>query len=170
FEALADAETVILAPEGLSRFYLDGKWDRVGATWMTKEDRIHEIEDQIEYLNRLQEMVQEQAPNVLETIVLGFSQGTATVWRWVMKGNVAPQHLILWAGSIPLDTLEKASEKMKNCDLHFVLGDNDEYIKISDAQKQMENLHEIKPDARFWTFEGNHRMDAPTLSKIAASW
>jgi predicted esterase len=170
FESLDNAETVILAPEGLSRFYLDGKWDRVGATWMTKEDRLFEIEDHVEFLNRLQAMVQEQAPNILETIVLGFSQGTATAWRWVMKGNVAPNQLILWAGSLPLDTLEKAAEKLENCDLHFVLGDNDEFIKISDAEKQMEKLRIIQPNARFWTFHGEHRMDAPTLAKIFESF
>ncbi|MEY3442399.1 MAG: hypothetical protein RLZZ519_680 [Bacteroidota bacterium] len=168
--AFADSETVILAPEGLSRFYLDGKWERVGATWMTKEDRIHEIEDHVEYLDRLQAMVQEQAPNVLETIILGFSQGTATAWRWVMKGNVEPQQLILWAGSLPLDTLEKAYERLKHCHLHFVLGDNDEYIKMPDAEKQIDKIRQIKPDAQFWTFQGDHRMDAPTLTKIFESW
>ena len=43
----------IVAPEGLSRFYLDAEHSRVGATWMTREDRLHEIEDHIAYLDRL---------------------------------------------------------------------------------------------------------------------
>ncbi|MBL0015778.1 MAG: hypothetical protein IPP17_04890 [Bacteroidetes bacterium] len=76
------------SPRRPFRFYLDGKWDRVGATWMTKEDRLFEIDDHIEFLNRLQASLPE-AQHQPETIVLAFSQGTATAWRWLMKGNVA---------------------------------------------------------------------------------
>ncbi|MFN8394409.1 MAG: hypothetical protein U0176_07025 [Bacteroidia bacterium] len=32
FEHLVDGGDCVIAPEGLSRFYLDGKWERVGAT------------------------------------------------------------------------------------------------------------------------------------------
>ena len=37
----------IVAPEGLSRFYLTetATERRVGASWMTREDRLHEIDD-----------------------------------------------------------------------------------------------------------------------------
>ena len=44
FEGLEDG-LLIAAPEGLSRFYLDAQHQRVGATWMTREDREHEIGD-----------------------------------------------------------------------------------------------------------------------------
>ena len=49
----ADPHLVVVAPEGLSRFYLNGTGGRVGATWMTKEDRLAEIEDYVAYLNQL---------------------------------------------------------------------------------------------------------------------
>ena len=52
FSGLDDGKTVVVAPEALSRFYLNGFSGRVGATWMTKEDRLSEIEDQAYYLNR----------------------------------------------------------------------------------------------------------------------
>ncbi len=56
---LAEGTRAVVAPEALSRFYLDvgggehGADSPVGATWMTREDREHEIRDYVEYLDRL---------------------------------------------------------------------------------------------------------------------
>jgi hypothetical protein len=43
FENLNDGSTLIIAPEALNRFYIDGTYNRVGASWMTKEERITDI-------------------------------------------------------------------------------------------------------------------------------
>jgi predicted esterase len=168
FEPQANAHTCIVAPEGLSRFYLDGKWDRVGATWMTKEDRLHEIEDYLGYLDSL--LLQLAPAPETEIVVLGFSQGTATAWRWVMQGNVRPAHLILWAGGPATDAMHRASERLQNCTLDIALGDSDEYIKLPDAEKQLAAMQQFKPGAQLWPFIGNHRMDAATLQRIVEHW
>ena len=55
FLASTDPGTVIIAPEGLSRFYLQGNGGRVGASWMTRDDRLHEIDDHVGFLNQLAE-------------------------------------------------------------------------------------------------------------------
>jgi hypothetical protein len=39
FEALNEKEHLVVASEGLHRFYLYGTGGKVGASWMTKEDR-----------------------------------------------------------------------------------------------------------------------------------
>ena len=39
FEVLNDGETLVIAPEALNRFYITENFSRVGASWMTKEDR-----------------------------------------------------------------------------------------------------------------------------------
>jgi predicted esterase len=166
FAPIADAHTCVVAPEGLSRFYLDNQWDRVGATWMTKEDRLHEIADYIEYLDRLLETMTKDLTQMPEITLLGFSQGTATAWRWMMKGDVRPQQLILWAGGIAGDTMEKAAERLKNCTVNLVLGDSDQYIRTKDAEKQLATLQAIQSNAKLWTFVGDHRMDAETLLKL----
>lgn len=85
FKPFVDANTCVIAPEGLSRFYLDGKWDRVGATWMTKEDRLNEIEDYVRFLDSVLDSALVDVVKTPEIVLLGFSQGTATVWRWMMK-------------------------------------------------------------------------------------
>jgi hypothetical protein len=45
FEILNDGKNLIIAPEGLNRFYWKGFSDRVVASWMTKEDREDDIKD-----------------------------------------------------------------------------------------------------------------------------
>ncbi|NBY39867.1 MAG: hypothetical protein EBQ66_02935 [Flavobacteriia bacterium] len=43
----------VLAPEGPHRFYLEGSSGRVGASWMTKEARELDIENNLAWLNAL---------------------------------------------------------------------------------------------------------------------
>src|SRR5881394_2158647 len=97
FEAIDDGTRRIVAPEALNRFYLVAAdsapaSDRpVGATWMTREDREYEIEDYITYLDRVaNEEIERVAARVVppRLIVLGFSQGTATVGRWITRGAI----------------------------------------------------------------------------------
>ena len=57
FADLDDGTRLIVAPEGLSRFYLHdpasghGKEVPIGATWMTREDRENEITDYVGFLD-----------------------------------------------------------------------------------------------------------------------
>jgi hypothetical protein len=44
---------IIIAPEGLSRFYRKGFSGDVVASWMTKDDRLDDMEDYVRYLNDL---------------------------------------------------------------------------------------------------------------------
>ena len=69
-----------MAPEGLSRFYLDAGAGKVGASWMTKEDRAHEIEDYLSYLEQVRAAIIPPVP----LTILGFSQGVATAARWAV--------------------------------------------------------------------------------------
>ena len=53
FRVLEDDRRLIVAPEGLSRFYVNHEARRVGASWMTREDRLNEIADYVNYLDEL---------------------------------------------------------------------------------------------------------------------
>jgi hypothetical protein len=58
FESIDAPHRMIVAPEALSRFYVEvpGKTHadtHVGASWMTREDRLSDIEDYVEYLDAL---------------------------------------------------------------------------------------------------------------------
>src|SRR5438034_9250029 len=90
---LDDGTRFIVAPEGLSRFYLieSPTERRVGASWMTREDRLHEIDDYVRYLDALYRTV---ASGQATVTVLGFSQGTATACRWTALGTSRIDRLI----------------------------------------------------------------------------
>ena len=84
----------IIAPEGLSRFYLteSSTERRAGASWMTREDRLHEIDDYVRYLDALCSAIGAARGAIT---ALGFSQGTATVCRWAALGSARIDRLIL---------------------------------------------------------------------------
>src|SRR5204863_2986215 len=100
FEGFED-QRYIVAPEGLSRFYTDDTFTRVGSSWMTREDRDEEIADQINYLDELARAVRRECPTTATLHVLGFSQGLSTASRWAYLGNSAIKHLVLWGGNMP---------------------------------------------------------------------
>src|SRR5438874_13785220 len=102
FRALESPGRCIVAPEGLSRFYLTEHPTerRVGASWMTREDRLHEIDDYVRYLDAVSRAV---TPATAQVTALGFSQGTATVCRWAARGSARLERLILWGGEVPPD-------------------------------------------------------------------
>src|SRR5881628_787775 len=56
---LDDGTRYLVAPEGLSRFYLSESPTerRVGASWMTREDRLVEIADYVQYLDAVHDEV-----------------------------------------------------------------------------------------------------------------
>lgn len=101
FSAIDDGARLIVAPEGLSRFYSDPQHpERVGASWMTREDRLAEIEDYLRYLDAVHaEITRGEGP--ARVVVLGFSQGVATACRWVARGSAPVARLVAWGGELP---------------------------------------------------------------------
>src|SRR2546428_11922672 len=94
----------LVAPEGLSRFYLSESPTerRVGASWMTREDRLAEIEDYVRYLDAVYAAVFESLDRAGVTVhALGYSQGASTVSRWAALGKAKIDRLTLWGGAVP---------------------------------------------------------------------
>lgn len=170
FLTKADPTTVIIAPEGLSRFYLSGNGGRVGASWMTRDDRLHEIQDHINFLNQLAVTVLSQCPPNVQLTVLGFSQGTATVSRWLAQAVFRPAHLILWAGGFPDDITPSAAQKLlQDLPLAVVIGSDDEYISIAQAAQQHQQLEQLGAEARLLTFTGTHELNRAILEGLAVA-
>ena len=105
FEGVAVPARLLVAPEGLSRFYLEAGVGKVGASWMTKEDREREIADYLAYLEQVRA---ELVPPVPLT-VLGFSQGVTTAARWAVSTAPAPVRLICWGGLLPDEIRPRAA-------------------------------------------------------------
>lgn len=161
FSSLND-NILIVAPEGMHRFYLNGTSGRVGASWMTKEARLTDIDDTIEFLNEVDRIVTGQF-NITERHLLGFSQGGATAARWEQMGNVSFESITLWGCVFPPD-LEISSESLKTKEKYFVIGDKDQYFDAN-AQEQLID-HYSKLDFSTQKYEGGHDIDNRTLTSL----
>ncbi|NIR67987.1 MAG: phospholipase [Aliifodinibius sp.] len=169
FDALDDGSRLIVAPEGLSRFYLSGTSGRIGASWMTREDRLNEIENYVNYLNAIYQNVLSDLPQRhIQVVCLGFSQGTSTVCRWIWQKKVPVDHLILWAGSIPpeIDFSEWGDFFLK-CHLSIVVGDQDPYISESDIESYEARLMKKGVPYDLIRFKGGHQLDEKTLKRLS---
>ena len=60
FNVLNDGKTLIVAPEALNRFYITENFSRVGASWMTKEDRENDILENNRYIESLYQKIVKQ--------------------------------------------------------------------------------------------------------------
>jgi predicted esterase len=162
FDPIDDGTRLIVAPEGLSRFYLseDPAERRVGATWMTKEDRISEIEDYVRYLDTVYADVMGGAE--LEVTVLGFSQGATTACRWAALGASNIGRLIVWGGEVPSDTDMHPERR-----LSLVYGSRDEYFTPKVVAATEARLREQRIDYELVRFDGGHEIDAAVLKKVA---
>src|SRR5437899_3937735 len=168
---IAEPGRVIVAPEGLSRFYLgtgEHRNEKVGASWMTREDRLAEIDDYVRYLDALHAEVFARVERASVTLHLfGYSQGTATVCRWAARRATRVDRLILWAGAVPPDLdLAGAAERFRRLRLLFVLGRKDEYITPKIVAREEERLrsHGIPFEVKW--FEGGHEIDAELLKEL----
>lgn len=162
FRALESPERCIVAPEALSRFYLSEHpaERRVGASWMTKEDRLHEIEDYVRYLDAVYAHV---SPAHKRVTALGFSQGTATVCRWSALGSSRVDRLILWGGEVPPD-LDLARLRVPTVTL--VYGTRDEFFTPKVVAANEARLREQGVPYDLIAFEGGHVIDVETLLRL----
>nr|WP_246455288.1 alpha/beta hydrolase [Hymenobacter citatus] len=167
FLAEDDLNTVVLAPEGLSRFYLQGTSGRVGATWMTREDRLTEIEDYVTYLNQLSDTILAQCSPDVQILVLGFSQGAATVSRWLAHAPFRAARLVLWAGAFPPDMdLAVAARLLRQVPVTLVCGTQDEYVTAEAVAQQQAALLGLGVDPEIIWFEGRHQLDRAVLQRL----
>jgi predicted esterase len=164
--------TVIVAPEGLSRFYLHGTDGRIGASWMTRADRLAEINDQASYLTQLLRSLLASCPASTRVTVLGFSQGTATASRWLAgcAGHWRPQRLILWAGDFPADiALASAQQLVKGLPIALVSGEQDAYVGLAKLRDQARVLQQHGAHVTTHSFSGGHTLDATLLRQLYAA-
>ena len=164
---LSEDDLFIVAPEGLHRFYLEGTSGRVGASWMTKEERADDMQDNMKYLDAIYEKYFSEA-NFDKFIVLGFSQGAATAARWIEHTQNRIDAFIQWAGVFPPDldlTLKGATFATLR---HFyVVGNEDPYFNETErvnTQKTWLLENGLAPE--FVDFQGGHSIDVQCLKAI----
>lgn len=171
FHVLDDGTRLLVAPEGLSRFYTDHARQLVGASWMTCEDRLAEITDYVKYLDAVHEHVFRSIQrSVVSVVVLGFSQGAAAAARWIALGRAVADRLVLWGEVPPADLdLEYAWAKLRDARLTIVVGNEDQYVDTSQLLKVEARLLEHEIPYETIMFDGGHRLDGSVLQSLAST-
>lgn len=168
FEPLNTGKTVIVAPEGLHRFYWQGFSGRVVASWMTKEDRLDDIRDYVNFLDHVYVELRSQLPLDIKISVLGFSQGAATVLRWINTNKPELHRLVLWGASIPADVdFAAAPDYFSSFKTYYVSAGNDEFITATEADAQQSVLEKGGLAVERIGFDGKHEIHQATLLEIA---
>ncbi|MDQ3019982.1 MAG: hypothetical protein M3R36_05355 [Bacteroidota bacterium] len=166
FDFLSDEDTLIIAAEGLSKFYFRNK---IAASWMTKEDRSNEINDYINYLDKVIEKVKTEFNlSGAKINLLGFSQGVHTAARWFINSDNYFDNLILCSSDFPKDAdFKKLKSKLEDSKIFFVYGSKDEIINEQKIHKNRKLLKDNEIDFEEIIFGGKHEINKDSLAKIA---
>lgn len=168
FEELEPTENYIIAPQAPSKYYLNGEYKHVGASWLTKENTEQETKNGIAYINAV--LAAENIPRKCTVIVLGFSQGVSVALRYLAQTQFSCNTLVLYAGGIP--------NELKKSDFNYlrapktkiisVLGDTDAYITPERLKDERGKLKAIFGDTyEQITFKGGHEVKKEIINNLA---
>lgn len=164
---LARDGVLLVAPEGLSRYYLRGGSGSVGASWMTREDRLAEIEDYVAYLNAVRDGVIAECGAEPAVSVLGFSQGGATAARWAVLGNGSVDRTVLWGATVPESDVEKHADKLRQVGLIMVEGERDPLVNHGERSRSLGAFNRLEIPYTLRSHSGGHELDESILRSLA---
>ena len=165
FELLDPDKNFFIAPQGLSKYYLQGVYGRVGASWMTKEDRLTEIDNQYTYIDAVLSQFDIQGK---ELIYFGFSQGTATMGRYAAHAQIPFGKMVIWAGTFPPDTQPEAWKYLTGGEeIHYFTSKEDIYFREEMIPQQNEVIKAAlgREPTLHW-YDGGHKIVPDILRTI----
>lgn len=138
---------------------------------MTYEDRDAEIADYVRYLDLVHDEIFAIVDRAKVRLwVLGFSQGVATVARWVTRGKVSPDRVVFFAGILPPELDSRGAARLTaGAPLTVVLGTNDEFAQPDLIAQQDKRMREMGIPHRIIRFDGGHDIKPDVLKQIAES-
>lgn len=170
FDVLDHEQNFVIALQGLSRFY-DSEHKKVGASWMTKEDRETDMVNQRRYFDGvLTNALNGRSLEDFHINLLGFSQGVSMISRMAAYKKVNFNQLILWAGGFPPELTNHDFTYLNlESKLQVVLGDRDQYYKLDRYQKEVDRMQEvIGLEPNLTVFDGCHELKREVIAQLAS--
>ncbi len=159
-------ENHIIAPQAQSKYYLNGAYRHVGASWLTKENTEAEIENMLNYLDAV--FVAENLQEIENLNIFGYSQGVSVATRFVARRKIQCKNLIMHSGKVPQELHPEDFSFLKNSSISFIYGNKDEYLQKEIIEVEEKRLTELFPgNLEILRFEGGHEVNTDLISKFA---
>lgn len=164
FKGVNSDDNYIIIPQAQSKYYIAPKMKHVGASWLTKENTLKEMENIISYFDSV--LSNEKIEN-LNFIFLGYSQGVSVAMRYLAKRKIIVSKLILMSGGIPKELTPKDFKYLKNkAAIYYVYGDKDEYITEGFLNSEKKRLENLFSNINYIEFDGNHEIKTEIIESI----
>lgn len=166
FRHLDENENYIIAPQAQSKYYLNGEYRHVGASWLTRENLEEGIENMLNYLDAVYEA--ENLAEVETLNIFGYSQGVSVATRFVARRKIQCKNLILHSGKVPEELTTEDFAFLNNTRFSFIYGTEDGYLKSGIVKVEKDRLGKLFPkNLEILTFKGGHEVNTEMISKFA---
>jgi predicted esterase len=165
FKQLQPEENYIIAPQAPSKFYIQPKM-HVGANWLTRDNTAAGMENITNYFDAV--LKAEKIPQIINFIVLGYSQGVSVAMRYLAKRQLQCNQLVLHSGGIPKELIAKdfdyLSERTK---VKLIYGTKDEYLDEARIKEESARAIELFGDRlEIIPFEGKHIVNVALINDL----
>ncbi len=165
FNHLNPEENYVIAPQAPSKYYLNGKYRHVGASWLTREETKTETENILNYLDKVYKI--ENLQNAPRLIILGYSQGVSVATRWVAKRKISCEQLIMHSGKVPSELKREDFAFLKETGFIFIYGNKDEYLNTDTIKTEKQHLRDLFPEnLQIKSFEGGHEVNTSIITEF----
>ena len=166
FKHLNPEENYIIAPQAASKYYLNGEYRHVGASWLTRENTEAEIENNLKYLDAVFEA--ENLAEVSNLNILGYSQGVSVATRFIARRKIQCTNLIMHSGKVPSELAAEDFNFLESTNFSFIYGTKDEYLEPEILKVEQARLEKIFPaNFEILSFDGGHEVNTKLISKFA---
>ena len=163
FQELDESTNYVIAPQAPAKYYKDADYKRIGSSWLTKENKETEIQNNLNYIEAVLE--QEEIPGHLELIVIGYSQGVSISSRWLARKKILPAYFFVISGAFP-DELEQEDFNflISKTKLFHIVGENDPYFEKGNVLKEKKRVASIFKTMQFITHKGGHELQLKSIT------
>ncbi len=156
FTDLPESKHYFIAPQAPSKYYLNGEYKHVGASWLTRENTAVEKENVMAYLDAV--WASENVPDKCKLIVLGYSQGVSIAARYLAHKKLNPYQVILYAGGLPEELRKEDFSYLSTAtQISFVYGREDLYLNPERLSREEEKIRILFAGrAKLKSFDGGH--------------
>lgn len=166
FRHLDPEKNYVVAPQAPSKYYLNGKYEHIGASWATREETEMEMENVMAYLDSLYEA--EDLQNAPNLILFGYSQGVSVVTRWIARRKITCAQLILNSGKIPSELKPGDFLHLARTPISYLYGTQDPFLSQDILRNEEKRLKDLFPrNLKIIPFAGGHKVNSEFLQELA---